>query len=253
MLVSNFHIPRLADESNTTSFLRAAISIYGGKVRVSLSRISMCITVIVSFERCLCILLPLKIKLLFTPRRTAWAIAVVSVISAITTILFLVNVQVHERFDLGTNVTFLSLEFENSPFSLTEISKILISCIQIICLLGIVVANGMLIWGLKRNDRMRNRWSENDHPISALTARHELHAVPSSANAQSSRPAPRTATRAARDRKLGRMAVTLSGIHLTSFLPTFVWVISAQAWPELKGINRYFFVYFFAFEVKKPR
>ncbi|GFO10089.1 hypothetical protein PoB_003659400 [Plakobranchus ocellatus] len=204
-----------------------------------------------------------KTLLLFTPRKTAWAIALVSAILVITTVLFLVKLQVRELFDPRTNVTFLSLEyetFEASTFSLRDLGIILISCTQIICLAGIVIANGMLIWGLKKknqmlasrtaaqcshnqrmttNYRMRNAMSENYHQLSIHTAAiHELNVVSSPSSPGSSRPAPRNATRAARDRKLGRMAVILSGIQLISFIPTFVWTILAQIWPDLKAMER---------------
>ncbi|GFO05075.1 hypothetical protein PoB_003158000 [Plakobranchus ocellatus] len=111
----------------------------------------------------------------------------------------------------------------------------------------------MLLWGLKKRNRIwvsrfaghrpgSQRWENNGrarnvapgniHQISVLhgpTGRNPAPASPPAADVNSA-----SALRYARERKIGRMVVILSGIHLTSYIPTVVLACLVEMKPEFK-------------------
>ncbi|GFN98451.1 hypothetical protein PoB_002495700 [Plakobranchus ocellatus] len=112
----------------------------------------------------------------------------------------------------------------------------------------------MLLWGLKKsnriwvsrfaghrpgsqrvenNGRARNVAPGNIHQISVLhgPTRRSPTQPPTDTNSAS-------ALRYVRERKIGRMIVILSGIHLTSYIPTVVLACLVEMKPNFKLVNR---------------
>ncbi|GFN79584.1 hypothetical protein PoB_000609000 [Plakobranchus ocellatus] len=112
----------------------------------------------------------------------------------------------------------------------------------------------MLLWGLKKRNRIwvsrfaghssDNRRVEdngrarivapgNIHQLSVLHGPTERNPTPPPADTNSA-----AALRYARERKIGRMILILSGIHLTSYIPSVVLACLAQIKPEFKLVDR---------------
>ncbi|GFO05074.1 hypothetical protein PoB_003157900 [Plakobranchus ocellatus] len=112
----------------------------------------------------------------------------------------------------------------------------------------------MLLWGLKKknrilvsrflghrpdnqrvenNGRARNVAPDNIHQVSVLHGPTGRNPTPPPADTNSA-----AALRYARERKIGRMIVILSGIHLTSYIPTIVLACFVEMKPEFKLVHR---------------
>ncbi|GFN79045.1 hypothetical protein PoB_000555100 [Plakobranchus ocellatus] len=111
----------------------------------------------------------------------------------------------------------------------------------------------MLLWGLEKrnriwlssfarqrrrrqlvenNGRARNVAPGNIHHLSVLHGLMERNSTPPPTQTVSV-----SALRYARDRKIGRMIVILSGIHLTSYIPTIVLACFVEMKPEFKFLD----------------
>ncbi|GFO41446.1 chemosensory receptor c [Plakobranchus ocellatus] len=256
VMVANFHIPRLVVLSHYTTFLRAVAYYFCGLLRLSISRISLWITAFISFEKCMCILIPFKAKLVFTPKKSVAAVIFISVLTLITTAPSFVPFQIKTFVDTTTNATFSNLVFEETFSSMQRFVVIWMACCQVFCLATIIISNVMLLCCLKKRNRL---WvsrfagynSDNQHVENNGRARnvapgniHQLSVLhgPTGRNPAPTSPPPTdtnsvSALRYARERKIGRMIVILSGIHLTSYIPTVVLACFVEMRPEFKIVD----------------
>ncbi|GFO41490.1 chemosensory receptor b [Plakobranchus ocellatus] len=253
VMVANFHIPRLVVLSHYTTFLRDVGYYFCGLLRLSFSRISMWITAFISFEKCMCILIPHKAKLVFTPKKSFVAVSFISVLTLITSAPSFASLQIKTSVDTTTNATFSNLVFKESFSSMRRFRIILIACSQVFCLATIIISNVMLFWKLKKrnriwvsrfaghrpdnqrvenNSRARNVAPGNIHQISVLHGPTGRNPTPPPADTNSA-----AALRYARERKIGRMIVILSGIHLTSYIPIVVLACLVETRPGFKIVD----------------
>ncbi|GFO41484.1 hypothetical protein PoB_006798900 [Plakobranchus ocellatus] len=202
----------------------------------------------------MCILIPLKAKLVFTPKKSVVAVIFISVLTLITTAPSFVSLQIRISVDTTTNATFSNLVFKESSSSMRRFVIVCTGFSQIFCLATIMISNIMLLWGLKKRNRMwvsrfarhrpgsqrvenngsaRNVAPGNNHQISILHGPTGPNPTPPLTDTNSV-----SALRNARDRKIGRMIVILSGIHLTSYIPTVVLACLMEMRPEFKGVDR---------------
>ncbi|GFO18211.1 chemosensory receptor b [Plakobranchus ocellatus] len=260
VMLASFHIPRLFVVSNATTFVRAVAYYFCGGLRTAFARISVWTTALIACERCMCILFPLKIKYLLTRKKTAWAIVLGSAMILIALIPLLLTLQVETFPDPRSNATFSRLNFKSVFSPLHHFAFFLQAIMQNFSLVAIAVANAVLMWALKKRTQRwasgpagqrppNRRMSANNRPGGEPPENHRQIAFIHLPNDQN-RPQPllssrsfgpefRVINRDRIDRKMGRMVVILSGIHLTCLIPTFVWVWFVQAMPEFKILNSY--------------
>ncbi|GFN96432.1 chemosensory receptor c [Plakobranchus ocellatus] len=200
------------------------------------------------------ILVPFKAKLMFTPAKSVVAAIFVSILTLITTAPLFVPFGTETFVDTTTNTTFFILVFEESLSSMESFVITWTGCSQVFCLAIIIISNAMLLWGLKKsnrvwvsrhncptagnryseaNNRARNVASGNIHEISVLHGPTER--IPNPPPIQTN---PASALRIAREKKIGRMVVILSGIHLASYIPTVVGVCLKGMKPEFRMTSR---------------
>ncbi|GFO21831.1 hypothetical protein PoB_004833600 [Plakobranchus ocellatus] len=202
----------------------------------------------------MCILIPHKAKLVFAPKRSVVAVIFISVLTLVTTASSFVSFQIKTSVDTTTNATFYNLVFKESFSSMQRFVVIWTACSQVFCLATIIISNVMLLWGLKKrnriwvsrfaghrpgsqrvenNGRARNVAPGNIHQISVLHGPTERNPAPPPADTNSA-----TALRYARERKIGRMIVILSGIHLASYIPSVVLACLVEMIPKFKIVDR---------------
>ncbi|GFO01101.1 hypothetical protein PoB_002760600 [Plakobranchus ocellatus] len=127
------------------------------------------------------------------------------------------------------------------------------ACSQVFCLATIIISNAMLLWGLKKNNRIwasrfaghstdnqrvnngraQNVAPGNIHHLSVLHGPTGRDPTPPPTDTNSV-----SALRYAREQKIGRMIAILSGIHLTSYIPTVVLACLLEMKPEFKLVGR---------------
>ncbi|RUS84754.1 hypothetical protein EGW08_007496, partial [Elysia chlorotica] len=171
ILVSNFHIPMLALRSHFTLFLNRLTYYYCGVLRICFSRISIWITVLITLERCVCILLPLKVRVMFTPKRVAVAIAVISTLTLITSTPVFASVRVVKATNPRTNVTFNTFVNTEWAESMKDVSVVTMLCTQVFSLCVILVCNILLLLGLKKR---RKIWVPGER---SLASRHTSNPI----------------------------------------------------------------------------
>ncbi|GFN78075.1 chemosensory receptor a [Plakobranchus ocellatus] len=248
-LVAFFHIPRLVVLSNITTYYRAVVFYFCGTVRISFNRLSLWITALISFERCTSILLPSRVKHVLTPKKITSAIVFLSIVFLIATIPALVTVQTEELFDPQTNGTFFSLRYKFSLSGLHNSYFVSMCLLQFVSLIIVLILNAVLIWALKKRNKLwvsrrtGERAAANDRTSNDASERRyrtSVFCVPLKRDAPASSAAQRGTVcgiRALRERKLGRMVVMLSGIHLMSSTPTLVLAFLTLVWPDLKVVS----------------
>ncbi|GFN95217.1 hypothetical protein PoB_002172300 [Plakobranchus ocellatus] len=205
----------------------------------------------------MCILIPHKAKLVFTPKKSVAAVIFISVLTLITTAPLFVSLQIKTSVDTTTNATFSNLVFKEIFSSGESFVIVWTACSQIFCLAMIIISNFMLLWGLKKRNRtwvsrfsgqrpgrqhvenngsVRNVAPGNIHQISVLHAPMERNPAPASPPPTDTNSV--SALRNAREQKIGRMIVILSGIHLTSYIPTVMLACLSEMKPEFKKVDR---------------
>ena len=156
LLVSNFHVPMLVFHSHFTFFLNRITYYVCGVLRICLSRIAIWITVLITLERCVCILYPFKIKVLFTPRKMTIAIAIIAFLILVSSIPVLATVQVVKSIHPATNATIYGIIDKELGTSMQDMSVVTMVCTQVSSLVIIVGGNAVLLLELRRR---KQRWA----------------------------------------------------------------------------------------------
>ncbi|GFS10521.1 FMRFamide receptor [Elysia marginata] len=267
VLVSNFHIPALALRSNFAVFLNRLTYYVCGVLRICFSRISVWITVLITLERCVCILSPLKVRVFFTPQRLSLVIAAIAALILISSSPVFATVKVVKSVEPKTNQTLYSLVVLKLGSSMQDFSVLAMMCTQLLSLSIIVINNVLLLLALKRR---KQRWIQersgvfvlretvqrpvDDQEDAVTTAGSSGHGAAASAlnitiaqstevvvgRARTAGPGPGLPSTATimRDRKLSRMVIILSVILVGSFLPSTVWFCLTRIRPEFQPNGR---------------
>ncbi|XP_005089798.1 adenosine receptor A1-like [Aplysia californica] len=90
----------------------------GGRPHICFARVTSFITAFITFERCLCISLPLKVKMIITPRRTKIIIIFIFILM-FSYPPFYVGNRLAWVFDSSRNATILKLEY-NEEITIVE-------------------------------------------------------------------------------------------------------------------------------------
>ncbi|NP_001191494.1 chemosensory receptor B [Aplysia californica] len=171
---------------------------------VCFARISSWITAFVTFERCLCITVPLKVKMILTPRRTVF------VVVGIYLGIILCVVPLYYAMGLGPrhfperNVTIIgSVYNENGPFY-EGVALTLSAFSQLASFFAVIICTGILV----HNFLLKSKWRQS---ASSATRQEFL---------------------TNRDKKVVKMILFISSLFIVFFSPTaantFVMMISSE-------------------------
>ena len=202
----------------------SVVAFTGGGLYTFLIRCTAWITAFISFERCLCVLVPHKVKRLITPRVTVIAVSVISVITVGPHIVAYWAWHFVWRESPRYNRTVLVvIKKYNAGEEIADmISRIICGVIQTVLAFVIVLAcTTFLIYSLRRSARWR---------LSAAT------------------PAAATDNKLSRrDSRVVKMVSVIAVIFIACFTPNTVWMLCTIIFEEFRLSGRYVYAYYTAY------
>ncbi|XP_005111766.1 probable G-protein coupled receptor B0563.6 [Aplysia californica] len=182
-----------------------------GMPRVCFTRIISWCTAFISFERCICVLFPLKVRTLITPTRTKWVLITIYVTMAASLIPVYYTTRMDWKFYPGRNKTLLGLVFIKNREMIDRLTFGLGSFIAVCSFLCVSVCTLVLIVGLKKKSKWR----------------------------QQSTMAGKSEGASERDKRIGKMVAIISSIFIITFLPINAIQIGMSLEPEFGKGKRY--------------
>lgn len=126
-------------------------------------RVTSYITAFVTFERCLCITLPLKVKTIITTNRAKVAIIAIFILVTVTSIPEYYVTQLVWKFYPEKNRTMLGVQFIEDRARFEKVTLVLNNvAMQCLALLTVVLCTAILIIQLNRKAKWRNQTSTGD-------------------------------------------------------------------------------------------
>ncbi|GFO02772.1 chemosensory receptor a [Plakobranchus ocellatus] len=190
------------------------------------TRITCLITAFVTIERCLCFVLPLRVKTLLTPRRSAIVICAIFAITLCTLIPPHLAAKLDWRHDTRRNKTIYGLVFKRKDSAqLMEIRTIMTLSIQLFSFFALVVSNIALAITVKRQAKWR---ASSGAAGIQQNGQLQQNSVENAADSTMSR-----------NRRLARMIQLLSFIQFVTFLPSTLFYLVALGLPEFSMYGKY--------------
>ncbi|XP_012943200.1 neurotensin receptor type 2-like [Aplysia californica] len=179
------------------------------------ARISSLITAFVTFERCLCIALPLKVKTIITPRRTIYVIVSIYIGLAVCAAPAFYSVSLGPKHDSEVNMTMLGVVYIPNGVFIEGISLYISAFSQVVSFFSVIVCTVILV----QNLLIKSRWRKS----SSSTAKQE-----SVSN---------------RDMKVVKMVVSIAGIFIVGFSPSVANIFTMLAIPDFNYYGEYHHIY----------
>ncbi|KAH9507557.1 hypothetical protein Btru_051466 [Bulinus truncatus] len=191
-----------------------------GWPHVFFTRITTWITVYITIERCICIAAPMKVKSLFTPKRTAIYIVCVYIIMLVSVSPIYYTARFASKFIPDKNTTLLGITFIQDRNDIEIVSFHINNLLPLTAFLLIIAGTSILVLKLKQISKWRLK-------VAAVNRSEEM---------------------LSRDTKIVKMVVFLSTIFISCYLPgtiVFIWMMLD---PELRldGKHSYMFEAAFA-------
>nr|KAI8756818.1 putative G-protein coupled receptor [Biomphalaria glabrata] len=182
----------LGFDSMDVAFITGAIP------RLSFTKVTCWITVYISLERCFCIVAPLHVKTLITPRTTILILTALHTIGVLTgfPVLYLGVLYLYWKTDPVHNRTFLALGYREDYFSVNSVATPVIFTIFLASFLILIVSTISLTAALQR----KSKWRRNTSKSMAVT----------------------TNNLSRRDTTLSKTIIILSAVLIMCYLPYMV-------------------------------
>ncbi|CAL1541310.1 unnamed protein product, partial [Lymnaea stagnalis] len=192
----------------------------GGWPHVMFTRITSWITAFITLERCLCIAMPLKIKIIFTPKRvTIIMVSIFVILIASVSPVYYAN-RYGMKFFPDRNKTLLGLIYTPDREQVEKVSFTINNIIvPFSAFLTILSCTIILVVKLKNKTKWRQR--------SAVSGQSE--------------------TMSSRDQKVTRMVVMISTLFIVCFTPICVLFIGMTVEPGLSIDGKYHNMFFVVF------
>ncbi|GFN88809.1 chemosensory receptor a [Plakobranchus ocellatus] len=197
----------------------------GGGLWSFVSRTCAWITAFISFERCLCILVPLKVKTLITPRTTLTAMLIIAALTVCPFLFSFFNYNFVWVYSLELNATILDVAPNDNEYSILIAKIVFVICgvIQpILAFFIVAVCTVFLVVQLKRVSQWRtsvtsakSQWEDN------------------SAENHTSNNASATQNRISqKEERLVRLVVVIAVIFIACFIPTCALLFCSAVFDE---------------------
>ncbi|CAL1532893.1 unnamed protein product [Lymnaea stagnalis] len=207
-------IPLVADEVQL---------ITGGWPHVTFTKVTAWITVFIGFERCLCVLRPLKVKSIITPNVTLFAMIAINFVALGCASFAYISLRVDWAFYPQRNMTVLRA-VSNIPDSRTRESLDVVSyaingvAIPIPSFFLVVACTGVLVIELRK----KSSWRISNASADPTPMKSKLKAGGSKMTAVTTR-----------DQRVVKMVILISGLFIGCYLPSTVVFLAATIEPEL--------------------
>ncbi|KAI8794721.1 adenosine receptor A1-like [Biomphalaria glabrata] len=190
--------------SNVHFDTQSVVYMSGGWVKLYLTRVSSCITAFVTMERCLCIVIPLKIKQVMTPKRAVIFIILSFFFMGMTLPPVYYTTRLEWLWYPARNKTLLGLAFtperEEIYNSVIAINLVL----TFIAFAFIIGGTLMLVFNLEKKTEWRRK--------SVSAQKHD--------------------TMSMKDKKISKMIISIAVFFVTSFFPGTVLFVVMMIIPE---------------------
>ncbi|GFN76436.1 chemosensory receptor a [Plakobranchus ocellatus] len=188
------------------------------------------ITAFISFERCLCIIVPLKVRRFITPRSTFAAILLIILITFCPSFFTYISYKFVWAFNSYLNRTILNTNPVNSEFAILLEKIFLVICgviqplvafsIVLICTLLLVIQlRKISSWRMSVTSAKSQRVQPKENPASSSSA----------AEARISQ----------KEERLVRMVVAIATIFIVSYIPTCISLLCHVVFDELNMFGVY--------------
>lgn len=191
--------------------------ITGSWPHVMFTRVTGWITAFISLERCVCVMLPLKVKSIFTPRTHIVAVIVFFAVTFMCASMAYFSVGVGWRFFPERNKTMLGLIFLADPKQrklIDSISYVINGVVMpVSCFISVVTFTAVLIVKLNQKASWRHAHS------SAANETQDKSKINTKSNTK--------------ERKVAKMVVLISVTFIASFLPAVGTFVAKYIEPQL--------------------
>ncbi|GFO25268.1 chemosensory receptor a [Plakobranchus ocellatus] len=219
-----YHNVRLPFHSANVTFLT------GGAQSAFLSSTIAWIPAFISFERCLCILVPLKVRRLITPRATSVAMLIIILLTFCPSFYTYMRYKFVWAFNSYLNVTILNTIPVNSEFAILfekisivvcgVIQPLLAFSIMLICTVLLVVQlRKMSSWRMSVTSAKSQRVQPEENPAG----------ISSAAEASISK----------KEERLVRMVVAIATVFIVSYIPTCILLLCNVVYDEFNHFGVY--------------
>lgn len=179
---------------------------------VIFTRISAWITAYITLERCLCVTLPLKVKNVFTPKRTVLYLEIVYIVMVASVFPCFYTMRPAMIFDPLKNKTLFGILFLEDREMIENITFVTNNAIPGIALCQVVVCTAILVANLRQKSKWRLQ----------ATSAHSSMAM------------------STRDNKAVKMVVLISVIFIICYVPSMVAFVYVLVYPDARvdGLQR---------------
>ncbi|KAK3752270.1 hypothetical protein RRG08_011231 [Elysia crispata] len=175
----------------------------------------------VNMERCLCFILPLRIKTLITPRRSAAAVATFFLASICSVLPAYLSMKLDWRPHATLNRSVLGLvTFRSDTSRMFDITYYITSIFHVFCFSILLASNA----GLAVSLRKQAKWQRS------------VTSEPQTGNRNTTGSC-RSRSPSSRNMRVGRMIQVVSLVLLVSYMPTIALLLMAMRIPEVGEIS----------------
>lgn len=178
-----------------------------GWPHVCCARITSWVTAFITFERCLCVAMPLKVKTIITPKRTTCAIITIFAIMIISICPVYYAIYLGPVRDMTTNKTFISLVYRPNGIHIENISFAINFVAQLTSFVLVIICTVVLVQSLLR----KYKWHKHSVCTNTITNR---------------------------DKRLIKMIISLSTIFIICFLPSAVNLVIMMLTPGYSIVGK---------------
>ncbi|GFO30544.1 chemosensory receptor a [Plakobranchus ocellatus] len=198
----------------------------GVVLRVFTIRTVACITAFISFERCLCIVAPFKMKRIITPRFTLKAMLIIALLTIGPYSLITIRYNFAWVFYPQMNATILDVVTDNSRRAIL-IEKVVLTIwgvVQpVVAFVIVVVCTIFLVIQLRKMASWRKS-------ATSAERQKEINSAPKAAVHNSS---------SRKEERLAKMVVVIATNFIVCFTPTFALLLAKAAFEELHFLGAY--------------
>ncbi|KAI8794711.1 tachykinin peptides receptor 86C [Biomphalaria glabrata] len=124
-------------------------------------RMTLHLTVYITAERCLCILFPLKIKSMITPKRAVLTVGILGIFNAAALVPEYSSVYLSWRFNEQNNKTMLGVAFRSNISQTFGITYLLHVILVVMGLFSVIALTSVLVMHLRRQTKWRMKNTGN--------------------------------------------------------------------------------------------
>lgn len=129
----------------------------GGHPHICFTRITSWITVFITIERSLCIMIPMKVKGIITPRRTTVIMCAIYILIILSFEPEYQTAYIGWKLDVKTNSTFLGLLYTNERKKSEGVVFILYSILGFVSFINVIIFTSILVVQLNRQAKWRRK------------------------------------------------------------------------------------------------